>query len=221
MEQTSKITDVFESIPANVHHRIITQFDPDIANVMQQLIDADPEYKMKEKNTVDELAGKNELYCGEYGNNISDGIVITRNITRLHLKYTPEQTDSASGQYASMILFDSLDDGKTTGPNYREYGLVRLDGEYWETDDKGKNDLIVTRQESFKGWDNWREVNKQGFDASVSVNRKDNEVTLITENQGIYIKNTTFILDGTSDIYIALTGDQCALTNIRIGWVFL
>ena len=37
-----------------------------------------------------------------------------------------------------------------------------------------------------------------------------------TSNLGIAIDSTTTILDDVSEIYVALTGDQCALTNIRI-----
>ena len=49
----------------------------------------------------------------------------------------------------------------------------------------------------------------------VTFDRRDEEVTMITENLGIRIRNTTFI-DKHKDLYIALTGDQCALTDIRI-----
>jgi hypothetical protein len=37
-----------------------------------------------------------------------------------------------------------------------------------------------------------------------------------TSNLGIAIDTATTILDDVSEIYVALTGDQCALTNIRI-----
>ena len=46
--------------------------------------------------------------------------------------------------------------------------------------------------------------------------KKGNVVTVTTENQGIAIKSVTTILAETGDIYAALTGDQCAITNIRI-----
>ena len=37
-----------------------------------------------------------------------------------------------------------------------------------------------------------------------------------TENHGIGIESVTTILDDVDDVYVALTGDQCALTNIRV-----
>ena len=37
-----------------------------------------------------------------------------------------------------------------------------------------------------------------------------------TENLGIAIDTVTTIMDNVSELYVALTGDQCALTDIRI-----
>lgn len=38
----------------------------------------------------------------------------------------------------------------------------------------------------------------------------------LTKNEGIEITNITTIFDPSKNVYISLTGDQCALTNIRI-----
>ncbi|MBR1876273.1 MAG: hypothetical protein IJ805_04110 [Lachnospiraceae bacterium] len=53
-------------------------------------------------------------------------------------------------------------------------------------------------------------------DKKVNGDDYRNTITVITENMGIYIKNVTTIEDDTEDIYVAITGDQVALTNIRI-----
>jgi len=42
------------------------------------------------------------------------------------------------------------------------------------------------------------------------------KITTTTENCGISIKNVTVIKDKNKEIYASLTGDQCALTDIRI-----
>ena len=60
------------------------------------------------------------------------------------------------------------------------------------------------------------EKNKQGLDVTVTVRREDNKIFMRTENLGIAVYSTTTILDDTKDVYLALTGDQCALTNIRL-----
>ena len=379
-----------------------TQFDPKFAQIMRHLIDIDTEYHMKERNTVSELAGKNELKCSEHREEISDGIIITRQITKLHMTCKALKNGDETGRGPSLVLFDSLDgryhdddktrkefnysefceiwfdghvetrdvrklqvktllndskkkkkktkdgteyeiesvkysdhiqiriddgekvieviialsdssrftymgltgeycliknvsikkeekiikedyitriadrisyidgeegsipniqidghrtdtteglpltdkleitfntkslptarliwhcpffviyssdDGSVRGTNYKEYALIRLDGENWDSEDMSENDLIVNTQENFDGWDAWKKHNKEGYECKVTFTKEGNEVTTITENFGIFIKNTTKILSNDKHVYVALTGDQCALTNIRI-----
>lgn len=379
-----------------------TQFDPKFAEIMRKLIDIDVEYQMKEKNSVTELAGKNELICGKHREKISDGIVITNNITKIHMKAKLTENGSEKGRGPSLLLFDSLDgryhneektirdlvysefcevwldggydsadvrkvqvktfmsdtrkepadrdvreynieavkykdhvlisiddghklievtvalsdssrytyigltgeychisdvsiektgrvitsnyisriedkisyiegpvgdipnlqvdghlteytegipitnrlninfhtmslptarlvwhcpylviyssnDGRVKGPGYKEYVLVRLDGENWDEEEMSENTLIVDKKADFEGWDAWKAFNKKGYDCNIKFVRKGNIITTETENFQIYIKNTTKILSQDPKIYIALTGDQCALTNIKIG----
>ena len=110
----------------------------------------------------------------------------------------------------------SSDNGKINGPDFREYGLVRLDGENWDSADFGSNKITVNKTEKFVNWDTWKAQNKDGFDCEVSLERKGDTVTLTTANCGIEITNITTINDPSKEVYISLTGDQCAITNIRI-----
>ena len=114
-----------------------------------------------------------------------------------------------------FIIFSS-DDGKVYGENYKEYALVRLDGEVLESDLQTKNVLTVNRQDNFEGWDHWKEKNKAGFDSTVYFEKYDRKITTITENHGVAVNNVTTMPDHADNVYVALTGDQCALTNIRI-----
>nr|MCR4658110.1 HD-GYP domain-containing protein [Lachnospiraceae bacterium] len=107
-------------------------------------------------------------------------------------------------------------DKKVFGENYREFALIRFDGEYWDTDEAAENVIYVNRREEFKGWEAWREDNKSGIECVVTFSRKGNKITTITENMGIYIKDLTIINDDTQEIYAAISGDQVALTDIRI-----
>lgn len=102
------------------------------------------------------------------------------------------------------------------GEGYREYALIRLDGENWEAVDVAKNKLIVNMSDDFQGWEEWKKANKKGFDCTVSFRRDDNKIITTTENFGIGLNVSTTILDDPFEVYVALTGDQCALTNIRI-----
>lgn len=382
------------------------QFDPEFAKIMLHLIDLDSEYEMKEKADVRELAGKNELECQKYRDTISEGIVVTPFITRIHLKSTPLADAKSNPKVClpSLILFDSLDgrihldekmknelnyceygqfrfdgayvnselrkiqvektggasdkvaapssapgpveydvelvkfrdhmlleiqsalqtitytiafpdssryayisltgeycfisgveitkeekmiepsyipriaeeisyidvpagdipnvqvdgyrtastegipftdemeisfhskslptarlvwhcpfvvlytsDDKTVnGPGYREFALIRFDGENWETDDRLENKMIVSKNASFTGWDVWKVMNRIGFDCTVTFKRKGNVLTVFTENGGISIKNITTLDQSVKNVYVTLTGDQCAITNIRI-----
>ena len=112
------------------------------------------------------------------------------------------------------VIFSS-DDGTVTGSNYVEYALIRLDGETWESGDAADNELIVTR-DGFEGWDYWKKLNREGFDVAISFEREGSRVISLTENAGISIKNITTVKDKNAEIYVALSGDQCAITNIRI-----
>lgn len=376
-----------------------TQFDPVFGKIMIHLIDLDEEYQMKEKEEVKELAGRNELICDDYRSAVSEGIVITNEMTNIKLTSTPVPGYPAEKSMPSIVLFDSLDarihqdekniarlmyfeygeirfdgnvvrkgarkmqpnitghssgdndqgsvsynieavkvkdhlklkimsdketidiivalpdsarwayicltgehcqisnvsidrsdekvpsdyipriaeeisyidgpagdipniqadgyrsattdgihlknklkisfhtmslptarlvwhcpyfsifssdNGKINGPDFREYGLVRLDGENWDSADFGSNKITVNKTEKFVNWDTWKAQNKDGFDCEVSLERKGDTVTLITANCGIEITNITTINDPSKEVYISLTGDQCAITNIRI-----
>ncbi len=380
-----------------------TQFDPEIAKVMQHIIDLDTDYKLKERTALEELAGKNELRCTDYRSEVSEGIVITPNITKIHLKYAPESAEGNEAGLPVIILFDSLDarvhdddeaakmlnyyeycelrfdgdvrnsgareiktetvpgtqardkenlqagealfdieavkykdhvmitiddglrayrttialpdssrfayigltgkncfisdvsinraedqigadyipriaeevsyikgpegdipnvqidgyrldatagipitdsltitfhtrslptarlvwhcpyfvifhsdDGTVNGDDYREYALIRLDGEGWKSNGSAENELAVKRNYDFAGWEYWKKENREGYYCTVTISRRGNIIVTATENFGINIKSTTVINDGMENVCIALTGDQCALTDIRI-----
>ena len=114
-----------------------------------------------------------------------------------------------------IVLFHSPD-RIPEGDGYKEYALIRLDGENWEDGDFAGNKTIVNMSDDFMGWDAWKEENKKGFDCTVSFQRDGNKIITTTENLGISLNVTTTIVDDISDVYVSLTGDQCALTNIRI-----
>ena len=50
------------------------------------------------------------------------------------------------------------------------------------------------------------------------ITRKENKITVSTKNFGLSVTSITILpeeLNAESPVYVALTGDQCALTNIR------
>ena len=110
----------------------------------------------------------------------------------------------------------SSDDGKIEGPNFHEYALIRLDGENWDSADYATNCVKVNKLDDSYDWDTWKRKNKEGMDCSVTLKRKGNTITFDSTNLGIDVNNVTTLKEDPEHIYIALTGDQCALTNIRI-----
>lgn len=112
-----------------------------------------------------------------------------------------------------ICLFTSSN-GKVTDEDYREFALIRLDGEVWESGDFASNEVVISKNDRFDGWDQWKKLNKDGMDCHVSLKREGKKITVTTENGGILLKSTTTIRTDDDKVFVALTGDQCALTKI-------
>ena len=119
--------------------------------------------------------------------------------------------------HTAFIDIYSSDNRRVDGSNRKEYALIRLDGEYWEdSDGLAENDMSVTKTADFVDWDVWKELNKNGMDVHVHLERDGNRVTTITENAGISIRNVTTINAEVRNLLVTLTGDQVAITNVQI-----
>ena len=114
-----------------------------------------------------------------------------------------------------FCIFTSSD-GQVDGENYHEYLLLKMNGESWKSEEKVENTVNIELTEAFEGWDTWREKNKQGLDCNVQIRRESDRVFLQTENLGVRIDSISIIQDCPEKVYIALTGDQCAITDIHI-----
>ena len=139
---------------------------------------------------------------------VSDGMVIT-----FHTMSLPT---ARLIWHCPFISLFSAADGKVFGEKFQEHVLIRMDGEYWGWDGASTNDLRVTRTGDFPGWDEWKKRNREGLDCTITFRREGNRITVTTENAGIAVTNITTVPDRAEEVFTALTGDQCALTNIRI-----
>ena len=117
--------------------------------------------------------------------------------------------------HCPMCVIFSSDDASVKGSNYKEFALMRLDGETWKAGNDADCSLLVDRHD-FAGWDAWKAANKRGYDCTITFKRDGNKVVAFTENAGISVKTTTEIKIDVDEIYVALSGDQVALTNIHI-----
>ena len=114
-----------------------------------------------------------------------------------------------------IVLYYS-EDGKVGGKGYREYTLIKLNGENEDDDSYSENTFTMKKTESFPGWEAWKETNLKGMEFEIGFLKKKEKITLVTENLGVFIENTSMIKDGNETVYAAITGDQCAITDIRI-----
>lgn len=114
-----------------------------------------------------------------------------------------------------IVLYYS-DDKTVGGKGYKEYAFIKLNGEDDGSNEFAENHFTMRKSDSFGDWSAWKDGNKEGFECTVNFVRSRNRLHLTTENLGIHVENETLILDGSEDVYAALTGDQCALTDIRI-----
>ncbi|MCR5701773.1 MAG: HD domain-containing protein [Lachnospiraceae bacterium] len=114
-----------------------------------------------------------------------------------------------------IVLFYS-DNNMVGGPNYREYALIKLNGENEVKGNYAENRFNMKRKAEFPGWEEWKTVNQKGMECEVVIERSGNRIVTTTENLGIEIKNITTINELKDNVCVALTGDQCALTDIRL-----
>lgn len=113
-----------------------------------------------------------------------------------------------------VIIYYS-DDGQLFGANYREYGVIRFNGESWGEVEGCANKITVDKTIDFLGWEQWKQDNKAGRKCYITINLVDNCVVLKTASGGIDIENVTEI-EADKKIYVALSGDQCVIENINV-----
>ncbi|MCR5796489.1 MAG: diguanylate cyclase, partial [Eubacterium sp.] len=114
------------------------------------------------------------------------------------------------------VLLYYSDDGRVYGRGYYEYALIKLNGEGTGKSSLVDNTFIMSKSEDFPGWDEWKRRNKEGLEYLVSVEKNKKRVKIISDNLGIHIENISNFSDKIDKVYVSLTGDQVALTDIRV-----
>jgi len=190
-----------------------------ISNISVKRGDADEEYIPRIAEEVSYIQGCPEgdlpnLQIDGWRSQTTKGIPVTDGLKlTFHTQSLP--TARLIWHCPFITLFTS-ENGNADGAGFREFLLLRLDGENWESDKHAENEVHIDHTRDFPGWNVWKETNKNGMDCTVKIRRDGNRVTMETNNLGISIDTTTTVKDHVSELYVALTGDQCALTNIRI-----
>ena len=137
---------------------------------------------------------------------------------RLHLEFHSMSLPSSSlVWHCPYIILYYSDDEKVNGKGYTEYAVVKLNGEITSDDSLCSNTFEMKKKSNFPGWNEWKKYNKKGLEYSVEFVKKGNKLTLLTDTLGISIENVTTVKSGKGNIYVAISGDQVAITDIRIG----
>ena len=145
---------------------------------------------------------------------ISEGIEITDGMKLIF--HTMSLPTARLVWHCPFIVLYTSDNGLVNGKNYRELSVVRLDGECWEEDDYSENRVNVSKLESFVDWNDWKALNKAGQECELLFSIDNERITITTEYCGLAICCVTTITGSVPKLYAALTGDQCAITNVRI-----
>ena len=114
-----------------------------------------------------------------------------------------------------IVLFYA-EDGIVGGESYKEFALIKINGETTGNEWFAANKLVTKTSDDFPGWDVWKNQNKAGMECSVRFVRRGSKIITSTENLGVSVENTTTVFEKPEAVYAALTGDQVALTDIRV-----
>ncbi len=118
--------------------------------------------------------------------------------------------------HCPFISIFTSSDGKVNGEGFREYMLLMLDGENRGNEEYAHNEVQTDHMLDFAGWKDWIELNKQGLDHLVKIRRDNNDIIIDSENKSFKIHAVSSIKGEVENLYIALTGDQTAITDIHI-----
>ncbi len=118
--------------------------------------------------------------------------------------------------HCPFVLLYYADDGKRKGKNYKEFALFSLSGESWSPQDHAENEMSLETTGEFTDWDDWKKINKKGYNATLTIHRQGGRIVISSVNYGVSVRNVTVLKDRKQKVYAALTGDQCALTDIMI-----
>ena len=94
--------------------------------------------------------------------------------------------------------------------------MIRLDGEVQGGGTDSENKTEAHKGKEFTDWESWKKMNKKGFECTVRFTCLKNKIITETENGGISITNITTLRNKKENVYVAITGDQVAVTDIRI-----
>ena len=178
------------------------KLDPEFSEMVVRFMDEDH----TETETEDITQLETELRCGEYRDNVSMGIPVLQEITKIHFECDSTLTDKKGFSAPSVIFFDSYNrhihrDPKTiTAYRYVEFGEIWFDGHYVSTNARNI-EVKVTDNDVTDGY----EITAGRYDDHLSVKMISPKKT---------VESIIALPDNSKTSYIGLTGENCLLKNI-------
>ena len=176
-----------------------TRFDPELAEIMVQIMDADR--ARQETDTALETA----LVCGKYRETVSAGIPAEQEVTQITFTCTPEE--GADFSAPSVIVFDSYDrhvhrDAKTIQAyRYLEYCEIWFDGHCTATNLRNRAVTVTDNQPPAPGY-------------SVTAGRFEDHLSIRMVSPAQTAEIILALPDNSKSAYIGLTGEHCRLSQI-------
>ena len=199
-----------------------TQFDPELARIMVNLIDKDKEFKLQEKTRENGISNR-EYICTDWWSEKTDGVRVSDH--PLTVSYTTKTNRDAGMNWdsPSVIVFDSSDGRvgrESTAPgvnDYHEFAVIRSDAYAWKTEARALR-YENSHEENWSDWEDWMAANKTGTRATVTAVRYEDHVLVELENNGQKVKATIALPDNCGQVYISLTGEHCTISEINISY---
>ncbi|MCR5501590.1 MAG: HD domain-containing protein [Lachnospiraceae bacterium] len=198
-------------------------YDPDIVNIMVNLIDHDTEYLMREpeEESIDEadrndITVVNRMHFDEYKETVSDGIRLSGDFLKIRFESRPDPGYDRKIALPAIILFDSLDQGghrrerNIRNLHYYEFGEIWMDGHRITTKAREiRTDVKPRRSDEFLKEEDWVAYEIEavciGDHAKVKIS-----------SPYIFVDATIALPDSTRTVYAGITGEHLSLRNISV-----
>lgn len=174
------------------------------------------------KSDMEEKVGDiPNVNCSGWWTAHSDGILIDETPVRI-LYDTISYINASENWNTPIIVLYSAFDQTVEGIGYKEFAVTRSDAYGWITGADAYNFEGVF-SDDWTDWPDWLAKNKAGVrDCEIMAVRREDSIIITQTNAGVTVKTVTQIpLDNKFPVYLSLTGELCALSNIRIermGW---
>lgn len=167
------------------------------------------------KNILD--MNEDEVTCQGFKEHCSKGFLLTEYPVLLSYHNVSMEDADQNWDTPSIILYTS-DDGSAEGDleenHYREFCLTRSDA-YGIKGLAKEYQYDSYRISQWTSWEEWLEKNKKGVVSHVMAVRCKQYVMIRMEIEGVIITARTTLskTDAESDIYLAVTGEKCTISD--------